>query len=349
MIKILKEHLERYPQMQIQDVAKLIYQNEFGGGHLISDKEKCLKRIQEEYQCIAQDSIPYTPCIESIGNGMCRIHLSALSHSLSDQVLNEIFIQSANSVTGTINSLEKKILLCLSACKDGLLPFSYEQASVFFSNWKKQGYPAISHSDTYRKLYKPAYRVAAESFGKIFEIIQKIEKERPAVIAIDGMCAAGKTTLGKLIHLNYPESNLFHMDDYFLRPHQRTSERLSEIGGNVDYERFNDEIISHIRDKNGLSYHIYDCQTQSLSSAIFVPWRPLTIIEGSYSHHPYFGNPYDFKIFCKISSDEQKNRILTRNGPEMLKRFVNEWIPKENAYFELYKSSDITLFLNNTI
>ena len=32
--RILREHAERYPLMQPTDAVKLIYQNEFGGGHL---------------------------------------------------------------------------------------------------------------------------------------------------------------------------------------------------------------------------------------------------------------------------------------------------------------------------
>ena len=32
---ILKIHVKRYPLMQPTDAVKLIYQNEFGGGHLI--------------------------------------------------------------------------------------------------------------------------------------------------------------------------------------------------------------------------------------------------------------------------------------------------------------------------
>ena len=39
---ILITHANRYPLMQPQDAVKLIYQNEFGGGHLIRDEEACL-------------------------------------------------------------------------------------------------------------------------------------------------------------------------------------------------------------------------------------------------------------------------------------------------------------------
>lgn len=173
----------------------------------------------------------------------------------------------------------------------------------------------------------------------------KAERIHPFVVGIDGMSASGKTTLGELLHKEFPESNLFHMDDYFLQPHQKTPDRLSEVGGNVDYERFKKEIILHLDDKDGLSYRKFNCQTQFLSSEVHIPWEPLVIIEGSYSQHPYFGEPYDLRVFCEISDKEQKERILKRNGLEMLERFSNEWIPKENAYFNTYKIREKSGFL----
>lgn len=35
---------------------------------------------------------------------------------------------------------------------------------------------------------------------------------------------------------------LSHMDDFYLQGRQRTYERLNEVGGNVDYERFAKEV-----------------------------------------------------------------------------------------------------------
>ena len=45
---ILLAHAKRYPLMQPQDAVKLIYQNEFGGGHLIRDEEACLTEDKHE-------------------------------------------------------------------------------------------------------------------------------------------------------------------------------------------------------------------------------------------------------------------------------------------------------------
>lgn len=343
MINILKEHLASYPKMQIRDIAKLLYQSEFGGGHMITDTEKSLKRIQEEYHALDFDVLHALPLTEPVGNNICRIYLSSLNHGLRQEVLNEMFIGSARCTKGTVEELETKISLFRQACHRHELPFAEADVNTFFTDWKAQGYPAISHSEIYRSSYHPAYRVVTEACAKTCNIISKIQtlkassKDGLFVIAIDGMSGSGKSTLGELLHKNFPESNLFHMDDYFLQPHQRTPERLAETGGNVDYERFKEEIILHLNDREGFRFRPYNCCTQSLEDEIHLPWKPIAIIEGSYSQHPYFGDNYDLKIFCGISAEEQKQRIINRNGERMWERFELEWIPKENAYFEAFQ------------
>ena len=54
MKNIILEHVKKYPLMEIRDIAKLIYQSEFGGGHMIADSSMSLRRIQEEYQTLTQ-------------------------------------------------------------------------------------------------------------------------------------------------------------------------------------------------------------------------------------------------------------------------------------------------------
>ena len=46
------------------------------------------------------------------------------------------------------------------------------------------------------------------------------EKDR-VIVAIDGNCASGKTTLTAQLAEHF-DCNVFHMDDFFLRPEQRT-------------------------------------------------------------------------------------------------------------------------------
>ena len=72
----------------------------------------------------------------------------------------------------------------------------------------------------------------------VIERIERVFTEREHVfVAIDGPCASGKTTLAALLQRRF-DGNVLHMDDFFLRPEQRTPERFAEPGGNVDRERF---------------------------------------------------------------------------------------------------------------
>lgn len=89
------------------------------------------------------------------------------------------------------------------------------------------------------------------------------------------------------------------MDDFFLRPEQRTVERYKQIGGNIDYERFKKEVLQKIRRKEPICYYKFDCSTMSLlKEAVLEKVRKFIVIEGSYSMHPYFHPElYSFSIF----------------------------------------------------
>ena len=164
------------------------------------------------------------------------------------------------------------------------------------------------------------------------------EEKNFVMVAIDGKCTSGKTTLASKLAEIY-DCNVFHMDDFFLRPEQRTSERFAEIGGNVDYERFQEEVLFPLRSGKAFSYRPFDCSTFTLAAPVTVAQKKLNIIEGTYSHHPHFGNPYDLKILLTVDEETQHKRILER--PVFLhRRFFDEWIPMENRYFEVFRISD---------
>ena len=85
------------------------------------------------------------------------------------------------------------------------------------------------------------------------------QKDR-VVIAIDGVCGAGKTTLAAKLAEHY-DCNVIPMDDFFLRPEQRTPARFAEPGGNIDYERFYEEVLLPLREGRAFFYRPFDCKT----------------------------------------------------------------------------------------
>ena len=154
----------------------------------------------------------------------------------------------------------------------------------------------------------------------------------PVRLAIDGNCASGKSTLGERLHALRP-SNLLHMDDFYIPFAQKTPRRLAEPGGNVDYERFRAEILERPADAP-IEYRRFDCALQRILPARTLPPQPLTIVEGSYALHPALSEFYQIRVFMTVDPQEQLARILRRNGPEQQRRFIEMWIPLENAYFD---------------
>ena len=169
----------------------------------------------------------------------------------------------------------------------------------------------------------------------IARVQQLLDHQPRVLIAIDGNCCAGKTTtaarLGDLLG-----ANVFHLDDYFLQPQMRTPERMRQPGGNVDAERFLAEVLLPASRGETAQVRKYDCHADKLLSSVSIPPCRVAIIEGVYSMHPLLAEYYALKVFCRINPALQQERILTRNGEEMLPMFLNRWIPLENAYFSAF-------------
>lgn len=172
----------------------------------------------------------------------------------------------------------------------------------------------------------------AQNVQAVIERIERVYTEREHVfVAIDGPCTSGKTTLATVLQRRFG-GNVLHMDDFFLRPEQRTPERFAEPGGNVDRERFEDEVLTPLAAGKIVQYRPWDCHTGDFAASHNVEPARLTIVEGSYSMHPALRGYYDLMICLTIDSGEQLRRLEARN-PRMLQRFIDEWIPLENRYF----------------
>ncbi len=175
--------------------------------------------------------------------------------------------------------------------------------------------------------------------------IDKLSCDENIIIAIEGGSASGKTIFANVLEEIYG-CTVFHMEDFFWRPEQRTPERFAEIGGNVDRERFDAEVVQALKKNQTVCFRRFDCQTQILCEPQIVTPEKLTVTEGVYSTHPAFSRYYHLSVFLDIYPAYQRKRILIRNAPRFAERFFNEWIPLENKYFagtDIQKCSDLIL------
>ena len=163
--------------------------------------------------------------------------------------------------------------------------------------------------------------------------IEQLRRGRERIlVAIDGRCGSGKTTLAAVLSERYGYP-VVHMDDFFLRPEQRTAERLATPGGNVDRERFLEEVLLPFKSGKPVFFRPFSCRTMTLCDPQLLRESPVTLVEGSYACHPELREYYDLRIFLDIDPTAQMERITRRNGPEKAEEFRTRWIPLEELYF----------------
>ena len=115
MKEILMKHGKAHPEMDVQDAVKLLYQSEFGGGHLIKDEVLSLKRIGTEFEEGRKRKPHHGEVRESIGGGLMRLDLDVLSQGLSPETLNRMFVLTAAGTVGSVTDFECKLDI-LRAC-----------------------------------------------------------------------------------------------------------------------------------------------------------------------------------------------------------------------------------------
>ena len=152
---ILLEHYQRYPQMQPQDAVKLVYQNEFGPGHLINDIDKAKAYLMNE---VSQVQGIEQEFIVSIGNGLIRYSVCGLSEEKCLWLVGQMVLTAQNHV-GQLSTFKEKLKSLVELKELGYFQFTMDDLMQYLKDYQEQGFPMVSHSDHYRELYHPHYRV----------------------------------------------------------------------------------------------------------------------------------------------------------------------------------------------
>lgn len=165
------------------DIYKCLHQGEFGVGHTIDHPEGFKQRLyQEIMRGIAEDHVG-EPAVESVSadGTMLRINLRCLRHLYGDDVTGAVddlvraCIESAQVSQGSNTRFFETLDLFKMLNQAGEIAlagyvFAFPPASVetFFSEVRELmrrigQIPVFSHSENYRKLNRPSYRVVERS------------------------------------------------------------------------------------------------------------------------------------------------------------------------------------------
>ena len=162
LCRVLADHARRYPLMEPCDAVKLVFQNEFGGEHLICEPNATLAWLRAERAATPAD--PGASPVEDIGNGMVRVALAALEFTEEAlRALNRDFFRSAQLHEGRRKTFLGKLDELRRLTGEGVFGFTPQELEDYLESYISAGCCPLSHSPSYRAAYRPAYRVVRRS------------------------------------------------------------------------------------------------------------------------------------------------------------------------------------------
>ena len=186
-----------------------------------------------------------------------------------------------------------------------------------------------------------AQNITPESLISILAAALAQKPTKPLVLALDGRCGSGKTTLADGLARQFPASIVLHTDDFYLPPTQRVRGWEKTPSANMDLIRLRDEALRPAYEGQPVLYRAYSCRAGAYQPVQELAAPPLVILEGSYSHHPLLAGYETLQVFVTCSKEEQTRRLQAREG-ERYANFAARWIPLEEGYFAQYRIEETT-------
>lgn len=178
IFKLFVGHLHRYARMEIQDAYKLLYQGVLGLEHVVANIEEFEQALAKEYR--QENPNSQEPLWESIHpeGEWVRVHLRPLkSRSEDASLLATLCIWSMELKHGNKDDLKDGWGTLLKLCQSGRIrSFPTEEIETFHDFLKKNDFPAVHHTATFRELYRPAYRIMRRDFLSLLPPKQESEK-----------------------------------------------------------------------------------------------------------------------------------------------------------------------------
>jgi uridine kinase len=337
--KLMELQISKRPEMEICDAVKMIYQAEYGGGHMIKDEINCYQRIENEGSSLSIEQLS-EPLWEDLGDRYARLNLSILRELPYDTV-GRMFYESSRVVSGNKDRFEQDISRLRELCEEGKTSFSAEALNQYMEQYRKKGYLPVSHSVAYTEKYHPAYRVVKKQYCTYLEAIigvsRQLTNNGEVTVAIDGQSAAGKTELAGVLSIVYG-GNVFHTEDFMKLSGAGINEK-TEINEIFDADRLKIQVLDRLNSGREFSYDVFSTDEGRIVTSHDVKPKRVNIVEGLFCMLPKFRKYYEYRIYMGIDPLVQSKTILEKYGEFGLIDFQKRRAPIENRYLAKYMVS----------
>jgi hypothetical protein len=166
LLKLIQQHLSWYPLMEPRDIYKLLYQGVMGSEHLLTSSVEYIWHLRSEFERLQPDRNqrllePVRP-----DGTLFRLNLHAFkSRQMKIDLLFSSLIETARVNTGSKNEVEAVWAGFTRWCLHGQVG-RFEIKRIYqFSLWLfRMEFPAVHHSEIYRREYQPAYRLISNKY-----------------------------------------------------------------------------------------------------------------------------------------------------------------------------------------
>ena len=148
-------------------------------------------------------------------------------------------------------------------------------------------------------------------------------------IGIDGLGAAGKSTLARDIGGAIAGAQIVSVDDFW-------GHGISEW----DWPRFNAEVAVPLAADQAARYRAWDWDANVLGGWRRVEPRGLVIVEGVSATRREVRLPWTLTVWVDTPAAVRLSRARERDGDAMLSRWLDDWMPSEQAYVERERPMD---------
>jgi uridine kinase len=144
---------------------------------------------------------------------------------------------------------------------------------------------------------------------------------RTVWVGIDGCGAAGKTSLAAAVAAAVPSAVVVHVDDF-------SGHWVVEW----DWDRFHDQVVRPLLSGRRARYQRWDWHRGRGGDWAEVEPGRVVVVEGVSSTRREVAVPWDLTIWVDAPREVRLARARERDGAAMLARWLDDWMPSEDAY-----------------
>jgi uridine kinase len=183
-------------------------------------------------------------------------------------------------------------------------------------------------------------------------ISQRVDGERPFVLAIDGRSGSGKSTLAAAVSGLLGECLVIEGDDFYAGGSQEewdartAAQKADQV---IDWRR-QYALLEALRQGQRAVWFGYDWEAfdgSLLATPTVVDPAPVIILEGAYSCRPELTSVLDLRVLLETDLDVRRRRLRARDGDQWHDAWFDRWDEAERYYFgEVVTRNEFDLVLS---